>query len=149
MVLIIIKVLACIEKYYSWFFSSKKWAEFEMKKWIIRVSAFDQFGGWGTMGNEGSLSRCGGFVLAKPELCFLEIPFLDCTGLEIWKVKAKGPRFHSGGWRGLRRRLTCRRRGVESGPSSPGLLQPPGIGAPASAQLCGEGRRPLCKPFAS
>lgn len=44
---------------------------------------FYQFGGQGTVENEGSLSRCGGFVLAKPELCFLEIPFLCYTGLEL------------------------------------------------------------------
>lgn len=81
--LVIVKVLACIERYYSQFFSNKKLAEFEMRTWIIRVSSFTSFEGQGSVENEGSLSRCGGFVLAKPELCFLEIPFLRNTGLEL------------------------------------------------------------------
>ena len=43
--LVIVKVLACKERYYSQFFSNKKLAEFEMRKWIIRVSSFTSLGG--------------------------------------------------------------------------------------------------------
>lgn len=38
--LVIAKVLACIQICYSQFFSNKKWAEFEMKKWVYQSVYF-------------------------------------------------------------------------------------------------------------
>ena len=97
--LVIIKVLTCVERDYSQFFSHKKWAEVEVREWIIRMSPFTSLEGraqWKMKAAYEDAVTLYHINLANWN-CDLEIPFLCCTGqeldkrnfFEVWKVKVK------------------------------------------------------------